>query len=272
MTSLPLAAGCPWLRSASRLRQVAHWAKWFTNATEAAESKAVKTHNQAVENLVATGFTPPEVEIGRSRNWPKSKLAEVEQWFLLCFFFLSFLFFLLLCFFTSVLFSCSYSSPLLFVFCSVSVFVRKNHSKRAKMDSKREKEDRNLWREEGNKSAKFWGPPPFGAPPFGNNKKLAEVDIGQSRWPKAITPRQTKPVAQRRSRPPKSVLGRKALRRTPVNKVKHTARELTRAHHTGTRRPLHERGGPSPSAPCGRLSSRSEEATALAEAHATHAA
>ena len=60
------------------MRQVAHWAKWFTNATEAAESKAVKTHNQAVENLVATGFTPPEVEIGRSRNWLKSKLAEVE--------------------------------------------------------------------------------------------------------------------------------------------------------------------------------------------------
>ena len=188
MTSLPLAAGCPWLRSASRLRQVAHWAKWFTNATEAAESKAVKTHNQAVENLVATGFTPPEVEIGRSRNWPKSKLAEVEQWFLLCFFFLSFLFFLLLCFFTSVLFSCSYSSPLLFVFCSVSVFVRKTTPNVPKWTPRERKKIEICGGRRETKARNFGAPlpPPFETPPFGNSKKLAEIEIGRSRnWPKS---------------------------------------------------------------------------------------
>ena len=65
--------------------------------------------------------------IGRSRNWPKSKLAEVEnnwpksnRWCLLCFFFLSFFFFFLLCLFTLLyFFSCSYSSlsSFLFLFC-----------------------------------------------------------------------------------------------------------------------------------------------------------
>ena len=54
------------------------------------------------------------ISIGRIRNWPKSKLAEVEinwpksnRWCLLCFFFLSFFLFL---FHFSSLFSCSYSS------------------------------------------------------------------------------------------------------------------------------------------------------------------
>ena len=65
-----------------------------------------------------------EIEIGRSRNWPKSKLAEVEinwpkpnRWCLLCFFSLSFFFFLLLCFYFSLLFSCSYLSSFCFCAC-----------------------------------------------------------------------------------------------------------------------------------------------------------
>ena len=74
-----------------------------------------------------------EVEIGRSRNWPKSKLAEVEinwpksnRWCLLCFFFLSFFFFfcfVFLLFFTFFLFLLI-SLFILFLFCSV--FVPKN--------------------------------------------------------------------------------------------------------------------------------------------------
>ena len=201
MTSLPLAAGCPWLRSASRLRQVAHWAKWFTNATEAAESKAVKTHNQAVENLVATGFTPPEVEIGRSRNWPKSKLAEVEQWFLLCFFFLSFLFFLLLCFFTSVLFSCSYSSPLLFVFCSVSVFVRKTTPNVPKWTPRERKKIEICGGRRETKARNFGAPLPSGLHPSGTTKNwpksiLAKVD-GRRRSPPAKRSRWLKGEAVR---------------------------------------------------------------------------
>ena len=51
-----------------------------------------------------------EVEIGRSRNWPKSKLAEVEQ----------------MVFALLHLFSCSYSSLSSFCGCCVSVFVPKN--------------------------------------------------------------------------------------------------------------------------------------------------
>ena len=80
VTSLPLAAGGLGLRSATRLRHVAHWASWADTIKmvherhpEVAESilEAVEGHNQApsivainnsVENLVATGFTPPSWE------------------------------------------------------------------------------------------------------------------------------------------------------------------------------------------------------------------
>ena len=58
-----------------------------------------------------------EVEIGRNRNWPKSKLAEVEQMVFALFLLSLFLFFLLLSFYSSLLFSCAYSSlSLHFVF------------------------------------------------------------------------------------------------------------------------------------------------------------
>ena len=73
-----------------------------------------------------------EVEIGRSRNWPKSKLAEVEinwpksnRWCLLCFS-LSLFFFLCFVFTFLYFFSCSCSSLSSFCFCAVSVFVPKN--------------------------------------------------------------------------------------------------------------------------------------------------
>ena len=80
VTSLPLAAGGLGLRSATRLRHVAHWASWADTIKmvhelhpEVAESilEAVEAHNQApsivainnsVENLVATGFIPPSWE------------------------------------------------------------------------------------------------------------------------------------------------------------------------------------------------------------------
>ena len=68
-----------------------------------------------------------KVEIGRSRNWPKSKLIGRIRTDGVCSvssFSLSF--FLLLCFYFSSLFSCSYSSLSSFCFCSVSVFVPKN--------------------------------------------------------------------------------------------------------------------------------------------------
>ena len=83
----------------------------------------------------------------------------------------------------------------------------KNTTKIPHKDPKREKEERKLWREEGEKSAKFWAPHPSGphtsgphffwlafhsrgihplrAPPFVvqkfNIQKLAEVEIGRSR-------------------------------------------------------------------------------------------
>ena len=80
VTSLPLVAGGLGLRSATRLRHVAQWASWADTIKmvherhpEVAESilEAVEGHNQApsivainnsVENLVATGFTPPSWE------------------------------------------------------------------------------------------------------------------------------------------------------------------------------------------------------------------
>ena len=66
-------AGGLGLRSATRLRHVAHWASWVDTIKmvherhpEVAESILVEGHNQApnnsVENLVATGFTPPSWE------------------------------------------------------------------------------------------------------------------------------------------------------------------------------------------------------------------
>ena len=62
-----------------------------------------------------------EVEIGRTRNWPKSKLAEVEinwpksnRWCLLCFCFLSFFFFFCFVFLLSFTF---------FLFLLISLFI-----------------------------------------------------------------------------------------------------------------------------------------------------
>ena len=71
-----------------------------------------------------------EVEIGRSRNWPKSKkLAEVEQTVFALFLLSLFLVFSsALPFYFSLLFSCSYSSLSSFCGCSVSVFVPKNQN------------------------------------------------------------------------------------------------------------------------------------------------
>ena len=65
-------------------------------------------------------------QIGRSRNWPKSKLAEVEinwpksnKWCLLCFFFLSFFFFIYFVFslFFTFFFFLLISLFILFWFC-----------------------------------------------------------------------------------------------------------------------------------------------------------
>ena len=68
-----------------------------------------------------------EVEIGRSRNWPKSKLIGRSRTDGVCSissFSLSFFSFAL-SFYFSLLFSCSNSSLSSFCFCSVTVFVSK---------------------------------------------------------------------------------------------------------------------------------------------------
>ena len=109
--------------------------------------------------------------LGRSRNWPKSKLAEVEQ-----IVFALFLLSLLLVFSFTLSFAFRY---LLFLFLLISLFIlflfcfcvgpvsalQKHQQNSTKGPQEREKEEWQLWQEEGKKEQNLGSTPPFGLHP-----------------------------------------------------------------------------------------------------------